>query len=343
LVLVLLAVFGVVLYALVRPFFASLVWALLLAFLLSPVNLALRRKFRGRRGWAAASVTLVVLFGLAIPTAFLAAKFVAQAVGLVQQVTHAYANGARPDVPLLGKLAGIIERYWPGQAARAYDYLASRVSGLLSGAVNGLLGLAAGIINGVTGLALTLLILFFLLRDGDGWGKRLLSFVPLPEQERERLIEQTAAVTRATVLGSLLTALVQGVLVGIGFAIVGLPTPVVFGVVAGFLSLLPVVGTGFVWIPGAVVLAAQGRWGAGIFLALWGLLLVGLVDNLLRPWFVSGKSEVPTIAVLLGVLGGLSAFGFVGTFLGPVIFSVALALIKLAPHAGASRETGPSN
>jgi predicted PurR-regulated permease PerM len=137
-------------------------------------------------------------------------------------------------------------------------------------------------------------------------------------------------VTRAVVLGTLLTALLQGTLVGIGFAIVDLPSPVVFGVVAAIVALLPIGGTALVWVPATIVLAVQGRYGSALFMLLWGALLVGLVDNFLKPLLISGRAEVPTLAAFLGVLGGLAAFGPIGMFLGPVILALAIALVRWA-------------
>jgi predicted PurR-regulated permease PerM len=118
--------------------------------------------------------------------------------------------------------------------------------------------------------------------------------------------------------------------VGIGFAIVDLPSPVVFGVVAAIVALLPIGGTALVWVPATIVLAVQGRYGSALFMLLWGALLVGLVDNFLKPLLISGRAEVPTLAAFLGVLGGLAAFGPIGMFLGPVILALAIALVRWA-------------
>jgi len=340
LVLALVAILVALLFALVRPFFTPLVWAMLLAFLLAPTNRAVRRVYRGKKGWAALTVTMMVLFCLALPTGLLAANFVAQGIELVERISAAQHDGKGLHIPLIGAAGAWLEAHLPAQANQIYAQVTGKLSSVFSSIVTVLLGIATGIVNGVASLLITLTVLFFVLRDGDGVAPRLLEFVPLRKYDKERLVAQTAAVTRATVLGSLVTAVVQGALIGIGFLIVGLPSPVVFGVIAGFLSLLPVVGTAAVWAPGAVVLAVvQHRFGWALFLVLWGLFIVGLADNIVRPWFVSGKAELPTVVVLLGVLGGISAFGFVGTFLGPVILSVALSLLRLAPAAGEPRET----
>jgi predicted PurR-regulated permease PerM len=152
----------------------------------------------------------------------------------------------------------------------------------------------------------------------------------MSEARKQALTAQLGAVTRAVVFGTLLTGLLQGALVGVGFAIVHLPSPVVFAVVAALLSLLPVGGTALVWIPAALFLLTQGRYGAALFLTLWGALLVGLMDNLLKPLLISGRAEVPTLAVFIGVVGGLSAFGPIGLFLGPVLLAMTIALLRWA-------------
>jgi predicted PurR-regulated permease PerM len=134
-------------------------------------------------------------------------------------------------------------------------------------------------------------------------------------------------------MGTVLTAVVQGVLLGAGFAIAGLPAPVVFGVIGAILSVVPFGGTALVWVPGAVALFVQGQAGWGLFLALWGVLLVSSADNFLKPMLIGGKAEVPTLAVFIGVLGGLSAFGLIGMFAGPVLIALVLTLVKFASEA----------
>jgi predicted PurR-regulated permease PerM len=329
LTLALVAALALLLFAIVRPFASSIVWALLLAFLLSPANRRARRLLKGSRGWAALAVTLAVLFCLAIPTAFLAGRFVVQGIDLVHRISAAQSGASPADFVWIAKLGQWLESHLPIEANQVYEWVTSKLSGVFSSAINILLGVAGGIVNGLAGLVVTLTILFFVLRDGDGAGKRLMALVPMRPADKDALVEQTAAVTRASVLGSMVTAAVQGTLVGLSFLFTGLPSPVVFGVIAAFVSLLPIVGTAAVWLPGAIALAIQDRWGAAVFVVLWGLFVVGVADNIVRPRFVSGRAHVPTLAVLLGVLGGISAFGFVGTFLGPVILSVALALLRL--------------
>lgn len=187
-----------------------------------------------------------------------------------------------------------------------------------------------GAMGTVVGFVLMLFLLFFFLRDGALMAARLRNLLPIPKARERQLFEHLGAVTRAVVFGTLLTALLQGTLVGIGFAIVGLPSPVVFGVIAAVVALLPIGGTALIWGPATIVLVTQGRYGAALFLLLWGALLVCLIDNFLKPLLISGRAEVPTLAAFLGVLGGLAAFGPIGMFLGPVILALTIALVRWA-------------
>jgi predicted PurR-regulated permease PerM len=134
-------------------------------------------------------------------------------------------------------------------------------------------------------------------------------------------------------MGIGLTALVQGTLLGIGFAIAGLPSPLVFGVLGVLFALVPVVGTAILWIPATIWLVIQAEPGYALFMAGWGVIVVGGVDNFLRPMLISGRAEVPTLAVFIGVMGGLSAFGFIGLFLGPIVLGLLVALFRFTTEA----------
>jgi len=174
-----------------------------------------------------------------------------------------------------------------------------------------------------------LFILFFIIRDGRAIARLGSTLVPLPADRRESLAQRLASVTRAVVRGTVLTSVVQGFLLGIGFALTGMPAPVVFGVLGAVLSVVPFGGTALVWVPALATLLIQGRYGQAI-----GILVVGVVvssvDNFLKPFLISGRSPLPTVAVFIGVLGGLAAFGLIGLFVGPVVIALVLALLDFA-------------
>ena len=174
-----------------------------------------------------------------------------------------------------------------------------------------------------------LFLLFFLLRDGRMLLARLLRLMPMAQTQRARLMTYLGDVTGAVIYGHALTALVQGTLVGIGFAIAGLPSPLVFGVFAVIAAFIPAFGTALVLVPAVLYLVIAGRWGAAVFLGVWSAG-VGISDNFLRPYLTSSRAEVATLTVFVGVIGGVSAFGFIGTLIGPVLLALIVALLRFA-------------
>lgn len=332
---------GLLLYLLwliFRPFLTPILWAVLLAFILAPVNRALRRRLKDRKGPAAGLMTLLVLVAVVAPATFVGSLFVRQAGDLLGRVS-ALANQYRIEkaqdvfrIPALDRLVHWVEARTPVSTAEIQKYVIGASRSALEFALANTKDLVLGVLSLLGSLILMLFIVYFFFRDGDEMARELLASIPTPAVRKRKLVEYVSEVTRAVVYGSLLTAVVQGALVGIAFAVCGLPSPVVFGVIAAIASLLPVGGTALVWGPGAIVLAAQGRWGWAVGLAVWGAAIVGTVDNLLRPALISGRARISTLPVFFGVLGGVAAFGPIGLFLGPVVIALALALLRFARH-----------
>jgi predicted PurR-regulated permease PerM len=328
------ALLGYALFEIFAPFFDALSWAMFLAFLLYPLNLRLRRRLHGR---SRAAVLLTVLTPLVIllPLAAVSIEFVAQVASLVRVMQK---RAQELDIKTFSDL-----QQFPG-IARASSWLQERTgitadhvqAWIVSGSQQ-LLQRAAGVsgsfvvgaVGSVVAFVIMLGLLFFFLRDGDGMCARGIALIPLDDSRKDRLFRRLSGVTRAIVLGVTLTALVQGALVGIGFAIASLPSPVVFGVLAALLSMLPVGGAAIVWVPAIGWLLYQGRWGFAIFMLLWGLMLTG-VESVLRPFLISGRARISALAIFVGVLGGIPAFGAIGIVVGPVVLSLVLALIEFA-------------
>jgi predicted PurR-regulated permease PerM len=295
---------------------------------------ALSTRLRGRVQLSALLLTLLTFIVVIGPLTGLSAAFAAQVGDLLQSVQSTVADQARGNVLNLTNVPWVREaldwldrtldinlaqvRGWIGQGSR--ELLQSLAS--LGGRV------FLGAVGTVVGFVLMVFMLFFFIRDGEGMVATARELIPMSGPHKARLFDHLAAVTRAMVYGTGLTALIQGTLVGIAFLIVGLPSPIVFGVIAALVALLPFGGTAIVWVPAALVLAAQGRWGAAIFMTVWGALLVSLVDNVVRPMLVSGRANVGTLTVFIGVLGGIGAFGAIGLFIGPVILALIIALIR---------------
>jgi predicted PurR-regulated permease PerM len=286
-------------------------------------------------------LTLLTTIVLVAPLPLLAVAFASQAKDLFGRVQKLVADsgisgpGDVLDIPIVSRAIRWVEAVSPVDAQQIHGWLVSGAQALLQGLVAVSGSFVLGTLNALVGLSIALFVLFFLLRDGDQMMATAVRLIPITPERRGQLVDHVAAVTRAVVFGSLLTALVQGVLVGIGFALVGLPSPVVFGAVAAVASLIPFVGTALVWVPAVGVLFLQGRWVAAIFLAAWSVAVVSSADNVVRPLFISGRAQISTLPVFLGLIGGLSAFGPIGLVVGPVVVALTLALLRFAEEARA--------
>ncbi|HVC01267.1 MAG TPA: AI-2E family transporter [Steroidobacteraceae bacterium] len=332
------ALLTVAVWRIFAPFAAPMSWAAVLAFLLFPLNLRLRRCLRGRAGLAAGALTVLAPIVVLLPLSALSIEFAAQISGLLHRL-----QAAAPGFDLLS--AGNLHQFpW---AARAYHWFvsyglfsAAQVRGWLLAATHEGLQRAAGLggsfflgaLGSIFRIALMLVLLFFFLRDGDAIIVRARLWIPLDEAHKVRLFRRLSRVTRAIVYGTTMTALAQGLVLGIGFAIAGLASPVVFGVIGALVAMLPLGGTALVWVPAMLWLFVDGRWGFGIFMAVWGLMLSG-VDNVLKPMLISGRAPVSALVVFIGVLGGIAAFGAIGIIAGPIILSLVLSLILFAEEA----------
>jgi predicted PurR-regulated permease PerM len=231
-------------------------------------------------------------------------------------------------VPLLGSAVRWMRDSAPVSAEQVQGWVTDGAQTVLKSAASMSGTLALGVMGSLVGFFMMLFLLFFLLRDGRAMLERLTGFIPLDPRPRGQLLAYLADVTRAVIFGSAATALVQGIFVGAGFALVGLPSPVVFGVLATIAAFLPA-GAIFVLIPAILYLMATGRWGAAIFLIVWAGVMA-LVENVLRPLLTAHRVEVSTLAVFVGAIGGAAAFGILGLVIGPVMLGFIAALLKFA-------------
>jgi predicted PurR-regulated permease PerM len=327
-------VLGYAFTRIVQPFLGPLLWAMFIAFLLHPLHVRLTRRLKNRRQLSALLLTVLTLFVVIGPLTALSAAFATQVSELLQYAQSTVANQTRTnlftltEIPVVGAAIGWLNDMFQIELAQVRGWLSEGSRALLQWLASMGGKVFLGAVGTVVGFVLMMFMLFFFIRDGEEMVGTLRELIPMARAYKAKLFAHLAGVTRAMVYGTGLTALIQGVLVGIAFLIAGLPSPVVFGVLAALAALLPVGGTALVWIPAMIVLAAQGKWGWAIFMLVWGSLLVSLVDNVVRPMLVSGRAEVGTLTVFIGVLGGIAAFGAIGLFLGPVVLALIIALIR---------------
>jgi predicted PurR-regulated permease PerM len=335
------AVLAYVVFLLFRPFIGSIVWAVLIAYLFFPMVVRLRRRFGGRKALAAIAATLVVVLGFGIPAAVVAAAFAGQAVELAQQLAglaQQYQIQAPEDLlalPVVGRALEWLDAMLPVSAPQIQTWAVRALQRILQFLMAHTGAWVAGAFGIFGSISLMLFILFFFFRDGDEMAERTFRLIPMEAGKKDRLRRQLGDVTRAVVFGTIVTALAQGTLIGVAFWITGMRSPVVFGGLAFIASFIPFVGTSLVVIPAVLYLLAQGVAWKWIFMLAWGVLVAGSADNFLRPALVSGRAEIGTLTAFFGVIGGISAFGVVGLFLGPVALALVLALLQFAEETRA--------
>jgi predicted PurR-regulated permease PerM len=316
-------------FLVLRPFLSALMWAVILAYSTWPIFAWLERHMKGRRSLAAFITTILIAAVLIVPLVSVGSSLADDAARAARFIRQLVQDGppAPPawlhDIPYVGPQ---LSEFWAERAAdqtRLLDDVQPYIGSIRDFA------LASGVTlgQGVLELTLSIIAAFFLLRDGRAVGERLeRAGQRVAGARAERLIEVAGNTIRGVVYGILGTALAQAFLAAIGLWLAGVPGPLFLGVLIFFLSPLPI-GPPLVWIPAALWLFYQGDTGWGIFLAIWGTVVVSGVDNVLKPLLISRGGNLPLLLVFLGVLGGAVAFGFMGLFLGPTLLAVGFTLI----------------
>lgn len=330
LTLVVLAILIVGCFLVLQPFLTAIVWAAILCVTMWPLFTRVSAWLGGRLGLAALVMVAMIAVTMLAPFVIAGVTLVENADRVSAAVRLAIANGPPDPPPWVAGLPLVGESVAATWATFAHDTagLLEELHAYIEPARNLLLGAGKTVLAGILQLALSVFIAFFLFRDGEAIidGARG-ALERLAGERGQRLAAVATLTVRGVVVGILGTALAQGVLMAIGLWLVGIKAAPLLGLVTFFLSPVPI-GPPLVWIPAGLWLLQQGSIGAGTFILLWGLLVVSTVDNVLKPLIISRGSNLPFVLVLLGVLGGAVAFGFIGVFLGPVLLAVGAALVR---------------
>jgi predicted PurR-regulated permease PerM len=312
------------------PFLSAILWAAILTFTTWPVYWWMRQSLRLNRVAAAGVMVAATAVVVVLPLALAApggADDVNQLQKVVRDAVQAGLPGAPswlPDVPLLGQRAADLWNHWVADLSAMVSFFQPYFGIAAQFALNLLLGLA----NGVLLFLLALFVAFFFY----AWGEQLAARIHvilrrIAGARADRLIEVTGGTVRGVVYGLIGTAIVQGLLTTFGLWITGVPRPVLLGVIAGGLSVLPI-GAPAVWIPAALWLLSSGQTFWGIALLVYGGVFVSGADYIIRPYFIVRAGKLPVLLSVLGVLGGALAFGLLGIFLGPVLLGMGYALLN---------------
>ena len=311
------------------PFYGAILWAIVLATVFAPAHRRLLSSMPQRDNLAAVVTVLIIVTIVLLPLTL-------TAMSVVQEATSLYGRIEAGEVDFGQFLSQLLEAL-PAWATDLLDRLGINDLGDLQAPLAGAfkegsqflatqaIAIGQGTAHIVVSFFLMLYLLFFFLRDGTELSQRLKEAIPLRAEQKRALFSKFTIVIRAMFKGTLLVAALQGVLGGMMFWILGIPAPVLWGVVMAFLSLLPAVGSALIWMPVALYLLATGALWQGIVLIAYGALVIGLVDNLLRPFLIGMDTKLPDYVVLISTLGGIAIFGLNGFVIGPVVAAMFIA------------------
>ncbi len=329
--LALLMLVSVLFLFVLKPFFGAIFWAIAIALIFSPVQHWLTQRW-GNKPNRIALITLVLcVVLLVIPATFITASLIAEAVHLYQRIEAGdfnpgqYLEQIRQAFPALQSL---LDRFNVDfeSLRQKFAELAMGGSKLLATQA---LALGQDTFSLMLNATLTLYLAFFLLRDGNTLVHLLIRALPIGDERERLLFSKFAEVTRATIKGSLVVAIVQGALGGLIFWLLDINGALLWGVVMVVVSLIPAVGAALIWAPVALYLFATGEWISGAILVAFGFGVIGLVDNLLRPILVGRDTKLPDYIVLLSTLGGLSLFGMNGLIIGPLVAALFISFWEI--------------
>ena len=317
----------------VAPLAGSILWGTVLAILFAPLNDRLLARIPSRPNSAALATLLTIIAIVIIPAVLLTVALVQEASGLYEMLRTGQVDPAHYFVQFQQALpdwaSNLLNRLGLGNFEAARGKIAEGLANSFQGLATQALNISQGVLGMIVALGIMLYLTFFLLRDGHKLKVHLEAAIPLEESQRKALFAKFVAVVQATIKGSLIVAVIQGLIGGLTFWALGIHGALLWGVSMAVLSLLPAIGTGLVWVPVALYLLVTGAMWQGIALVLCGIFVIGMVDNVLRTILVGRDTRLPDYVVLISTLGGLEAFGFSGFLIGPVIAALFLSVWEI--------------
>lgn len=318
----LLGIVMVITIAIFWPFITVVVLSAAFAVMLGPIYVWIKRHITKGISWIASSITVILfLIALCVPLFFLGTVIFNQAQDAYISITQ---DGSANE--LISKVDRSINEIMPNEFV--FD-THSKINELGLFISNNTARFFTSTFNSILMFVLMILTIFYLLKDGKEWRENLISISPLSESHMKEILSKLKSAINSILRGSFSIAIVQGLLVSIGFTIFGVPNGALWGVVAGIASFIPTFGTSIVSVPAILFLYLNGMHVQALGLLIWSGVLIGLVDNLLSPYFISKNTEIPSLFILFSILGGISLIGPVGVLIGPLILSLLYSLISI--------------
>lgn len=329
--LLVLAAVTILFFVLLSPFFAPVFWACAISLLFFPVQQRLMARWGTRPNLNALITLLLCVVVVVIPVLLILTSFVSEGADLYARIEsgeinpYEYLNRFREALPAAQRLLDFLDM----DADQLEEQATSGALAASSFAARNVFSLGQSTFNFLLSLGLMLYMTFFLLRDGPKLINLIIRALPLGDAREKLLFKKIAEVTRATIKGNMVVAVVQGALGGFIFWVLDIPAPILWAVAMAVVSLIPAVGAGLVWLPFAIYLLVTGNLNSGLILLAYGIVVIGLSDNILRPILVGRDTKLPDWLVLLSTLGGLVLFGINGFVIGPLIAAVFIVFWQI--------------
>ena len=322
-------------WRMVQPFLRVILWATVLVILFYPVHKRLVRRLG--RPWLAALIScLLVILIVLVPIALVTLAVVNELSGAAQAVQAGANYLLDPNSRVSGPILNFLSRYIDVNQLRSEEFLVERLRGVSGQLAGQTLGFIGGVVGAIVQTFFVIFTMYYLFRDGDNISRTVRDSLPLERPQADAIMSRTREVIDASVYGVLTIAIIQGTLGGLAFWVLGIRSAIIWAVVMTFLSMVPMLGAFIVWVPAAIYLALSGHWTKALILALWGTLVIGMIDNFLRPKLVGSRTRLHELLIFFSVLGGLNVFGVLGVVLGPVVLAITLSLIDVYRTAGTS-------
>ena len=315
-------------WLMIQPFVSVLAWASVLVIVFYPIHQRLVQRTK-RPALSALISCLLVILTILIPVALVTVAVLNQLSGAVQSLQGAAVYLLDPNSPVSGRVLQWLGNYVDIEQIRSGQYLTEQLKGVSGQIAGRTLGIIGGVVGAIVQMFFVIFTMYYLFRDGDRIFDTVRDALPLERTQAISIMERARDVIGASVYGVLAIAVIQGTLGGLAFWALGVPSPLVWGVVMTFLSMIPMLGAFLVWVPAAIYLAATGHYVKALMLVLWGTLVIGMIDNFLRPVLVGSRTKLHELLIFFAVLGGLHVFGVLGIVMGPVVLAITMTLIEI--------------
>lgn len=321
-------------YQMIRGYLDPVIIALILAVLSNPVYLWLKDRCRDKKNVAASLVCLFLILVIIIPLTLVFLAVIKQGIVSFNAINQWVAQGnieGLTRAPLVAEITALFHKYMQTSLLKGVD-LNSIMIKITSHAGEVLVNQGTYLITNIAAVVgkffLMTFVFFFVVQEQEKNFQYVAHLIPLSSAHEKIVVDKIKAVAKSALLGTLVTAASQGVAGGLAFTICGLPGAF-WGAVMAFASLIPMVGTALIWVPAAGWLFISGHWKLGIFMVVWSVVVVGMIDNLVRPLFMKGSADMSTLLIFFSILGGINYFGLIGLLYGPMIFGLTLVLLYI--------------